>query len=98
MYKTWHIFVAYQVVNVFSAIFNCYGKILPTIATISLYTTLLSFVIILIVVPAKAPTHQDVKFVFQTFMNNTGWSQNGIAFIVGLIVSKSILIGKGREL
>ncbi|KAK7536466.1 amino acid permease-domain-containing protein [Phyllosticta citribraziliensis] len=39
----------------------------------------------MVAVPAKAPTHQDAKFVFATFINNTGWSQNGIAFIVGLV-------------
>jgi choline transport protein len=39
----------------------------------------------LIVVPAKAPTHQDAKFVFANFVNNTGWANNGIAFIVGLV-------------
>jgi choline transport protein len=86
-YQTWHIFLAYQCVNAFSAIFNCYGKALPKIATVSLYTTLVSFAVILITVPAKAPTHRDAKFVFQTFLNNTGWSNNGIAFIVGLIAS-----------
>ena len=40
---------------------------------------------ILITVPASAPTHQNAKFVFATFINNTGWSQNGIAYIVGLV-------------
>lgn len=72
--------------NGFSAIFNCYGKVLPTVATVSLYTTLISFVVILITVPAEAPTHRGAHFVFNTFLNKTGWSQNGIAFIVGLIV------------
>jgi len=31
------------------------------------------------------PTHQNPTFVFATFTNNTGWSSNGIAFVVGLI-------------
>ncbi|KAK5188822.1 choline transporter [Exophiala xenobiotica] len=44
-----------------------------------------SLAVILITVPAKAPTHQDAKFVFATFIDNTGWSSSGIAFIVGLI-------------
>lgn len=35
--------------------------------------------------PAKAPTHQQAKFVFANFVNNTGWKQGGIAFIVGLV-------------
>lgn len=40
---------------------------------------------ILITVPAVAPTHQHAKFVFATFINNTGWAEGGIAFIVGLV-------------
>ncbi|KAI9659676.1 MAG: hypothetical protein M1829_006549 [Trizodia sp. TS-e1964] len=80
-----HVFVGYQAVNGFALIFNCYGKILPSLAHISLWTSLVSFLVILIVVPGKAPSHQDAKFVFATFFNNTGWENNGIAFIVGLI-------------
>lgn len=78
-------FVGYQVVNGFAFIFNCYGKILPSVATTTLWVSLVSFFVILVVVPAKAPTHQDAKFVFANFVNNTGWGSNGIAFIVGLI-------------
>lgn len=39
----------------------------------------------MVTVPAVAPTHQHAKFVFATFINNTGWEQGGIAFIVGLV-------------
>ena len=58
---------------------------MPKIANATLYTSLISFFIILIVVPARAPTHQEARFVFANFVNNTGWEANGIAFIVGLI-------------
>ncbi|KAI9863205.1 MAG: hypothetical protein M1813_004025 [Trichoglossum hirsutum] len=83
--KPWMVFVGYQVVNTVAYFFNCYGRILPRIATISIYTSLISFFVILVTVPAKAPTHQNAKFVFANFVNNTGWTQNGIAFIVGLV-------------
>ncbi|KAH7361263.1 amino acid/polyamine transporter I [Pyrenochaeta sp. MPI-SDFR-AT-0127] len=83
--RPWHVFVAYQVANIFCFFLNCNGKTLPTIAKLSLWTSLLSFSIILITVPAVAPTHQHAKFVFATFINNTGWKQDGIAFIVGLV-------------
>lgn len=77
-FKPWHIFVGYQVVNAFAFLFNCYGKVLPAIAHTTLYTSLVSFLVILIVVPAKAPSHQDAHFVFANFVNETGWKQNGI--------------------
>ncbi|PSN69154.1 choline transport protein [Corynespora cassiicola Philippines] len=83
--ERWHAFVAYQMANIFCFFFNCYGKTLPTVAKITLWTSLVSFAVILITVPATAPTHQHAKFVFATFINGTGWSQGGIAFIVGLV-------------
>ena len=78
-------FVAYEVVNIFAFLFNCYARTLPTVAKVTLATSLVSFAIILITVPSVAPTHKDANFVFATFLNNTGWKEGGIAFIVGLI-------------
>lgn len=85
MIESWHVFVAYQIVNIFCFFFNCWGKVLPKISSTTLYISLISFAVILITIPAKAPTHQHAKFVFATFINNTGWSEGGIAFIVGLV-------------
>lgn len=81
----WHIVVAYELTNIFTFTFNCYGRTLPLLGSLTLYTSLVSFLVILITVPAVAPTHQHAEFVFATFVNNTGWSQGGIAYIVGLI-------------
>ncbi|KAK7215651.1 hypothetical protein V2G26_003654 [Clonostachys chloroleuca] len=83
--RPWHTIVGYQTANIVVFFFNCYGRILPKIAAISLYTTSISFVVILITVPSVATTHQDAKFVFATFINNTGWSQDTMEFILGLI-------------
>jgi choline transport protein len=79
------VFVAYQLVNIICFFFNCYGKTLPTVAMLALWTSLISWLVTMITVPATAPTHQQAEFVFATFINNTGWKQGGIAFIVGLV-------------
>lgn len=83
--KKWHAFLVYQLVNIFCFFFNCYGRTLPATAKVCLWTSLVSFAVILIAVPASAPSHQPAKFVFATFINQTGWKEGGIAFIVGLI-------------
>lgn len=83
--QRWHGFLVYQLSNLVCFLFNCYGRALPGIAKVTLWTSLISFAVILITVPATADTHQPAKFVFATFINQTGWKQNGIAFIVGLI-------------
>ncbi|KAK5689613.1 choline transporter [Elasticomyces elasticus] len=81
----YHVFAAYQVINAFAAIFNCYGRTLPWTASFTLYVSLISFFVILVTVPSVTPAHKPASFVFATFINNTGWNQSGIAFIVGLI-------------
>lgn len=78
-------FVAYQVVNIFCAVFNISSTALPTVTFFTLWTSIISFLVIILTVPCKAETHQSAKFVFATFVNNTGWKNNGIAYIVGLI-------------
>ncbi|KAL9108044.1 MAG: hypothetical protein Q9227_007150 [Pyrenula ochraceoflavens] len=83
--KPWMPLVAYELINLFAFFFNCYGRTLPKVAAVALYTSLISFIVIFTTVPARAPTFQTARFVFVQFENNTGWSQGGIAFIVGLI-------------
>lgn len=39
----------------------------------------------MIVVAAKAPSHRSSTFVFRTWINNTGWENNVVCFITGLV-------------
>ncbi|KAF8609631.1 amino acid transporter [Ceratobasidium sp. AG-I] len=83
--QPWMVFVTYQLVNIFAFVLNCSGRLLPKISAASLYVSLLSCFVITIAVPAASKTKQSAKFVFATFVNETGWENNVIAFIVGLI-------------
>lgn len=84
--KRWHVFVTYLLLHFFLMQFNCYGKSLPLIASSSLYMSLLSFIVITITVLAcSSGKFNSAEFVFAHFYNETGWSNGGIAFIVGLI-------------
>ncbi|KAF2404178.1 amino acid transporter [Trichodelitschia bisporula] len=83
--RPWHVFLGYQVVNFACFWINCWGRLLPRAAQVSLAISLLSFLVILITVPSVAPRHQSAKFVFATFINNTGWRSDGLAYIVGLV-------------
>lgn len=49
--------------------------------------------IIIITVPAMAPTHQSGKWVFTEFINNTGYANNGMAFLLGLLQAGWTLVG-----
>lgn len=78
-------FVAYQVVNWFCFLFNLTSKALPAVTFTTLWISILSYLTIIITVPASSSHHQSAKFVFTEFINNTGWQNDGIAYIVGLI-------------
>lgn len=77
--------VAYQLINFFCFLFNCVGKLLPAVAKATLYISLVSYLVILVTVPACANPHASAEFVFGHFSNSTGWKSDGMAFIVGLI-------------
>ncbi|CAE6451892.1 unnamed protein product [Rhizoctonia solani] len=81
----WMVFVTYQLVNAFGLLFNCIHRILPVLSTGSLYISIISWLVITTVVPAMSNTKQSVQFVFATFINQTGWNNNSLAFIAGLI-------------
>ncbi|ODV85797.1 hypothetical protein CANARDRAFT_27887 [[Candida] arabinofermentans NRRL YB-2248] len=84
--KSWHVFVIFQILHWLTFIFNCYERWLPTFASISLYTTVLSWLVITItMLGGSKGEFQSPHFVFVEFNNGTGWSSSAIAFIVGLI-------------
>lgn len=83
--ESWHVVVAYQLINFFCFLFNCVGKLLPAVAKVTLYVSLISYLVILVTVPACANPHASSEYVFGHFVNSTGWKSDGMAFIVGLI-------------
>lgn len=79
------VFVAYQIFNFIAYLFNCYGRSLPLVGSFFLYVSLVSFIVITITILSTASPKQGAKFVFANFVNNTGWENGGVAFLVGLI-------------
>lgn len=85
--KPWMVFLCYQVINLCCSMFNVYGQTLPLITQVTLWISVISFVVILITIPATSSEYQSASFVFTKYINQTGWPNNGIAYIVGLINS-----------
>lgn len=84
--KKWHNFVIFQLMNIFLFVFNCHGRFLPTFAKAAIYVSIFSFIVTGVTVVVCSKGHyQSARSVFADFKNNTGWSNSGIAFIVGLI-------------
>jgi choline transport protein len=61
------------------------NRYIPLINKFSLCYLQLAWFVIMVTVAAAAPKHNDSEFVFRTWMNNTGWENNVICFITGLV-------------
>ncbi|KAB8077868.1 amino acid transporter [Aspergillus leporis] len=92
LYKTdlvlqpWMTFVAYQAFNILTSAVVMFGnRFIPGINKFALVYLQLAWFVIMVTVAAAAPKHNDTKFVFRTWMNNTGWDNNVICFITGLV-------------
>ncbi|PYH94776.1 amino acid transporter [Aspergillus ellipticus CBS 707.79] len=92
LYKTdlvlqpWMTFVAYQGFNVISCSIVMFGnEWIPSISKFSLIYVQLAWLAILVTIAAAAPKHNDTEFVFRTWINETGWKDNAICFITGLV-------------
>ncbi|ODV57840.1 amino acid transporter [Ascoidea rubescens DSM 1968] len=84
--ETWHIFLTFELFNVFVTLFNLWSKPLPTFTTIALCGSLTAFTVSLITcLSCSSGSFESASFVFKDFTNGTGWSTAGIAFIVGLV-------------
>ncbi|KAJ5630466.1 uncharacterized protein N7484_010566 [Penicillium longicatenatum] len=84
--KPWMTFVAYQILNIFTSGIVMFGnRFIPAINKFSLLYLQLAWFITMVTVAAAAPAHNDSKFVFATWMNKTGWDNNVMCFITGLV-------------
>ncbi|SJX63284.1 related to Choline permease [Sporisorium reilianum f. sp. reilianum] len=92
--KPWHIFLVYVVFSLGAWLINAFGvRILDSLNRVAMIWSLVGAVVIMITCLARAsPDYQDAKFVFGTFVNETGWN-NGVAWILGLLQAAFSLIG-----
>ncbi|KAJ6001085.1 hypothetical protein N7481_001494 [Penicillium waksmanii] len=82
----WHLYVGYFAVGVFT--------LLPNIPFFKWYPQFLKGLVIyinagalfvLIVLLVRAKPKQSSNYVFKAFVNQTGWSSNGVVFFLGLL-------------
>ncbi|KAJ5622402.1 hypothetical protein N7528_005634 [Penicillium herquei] len=84
--KPWMVFVAYQILNIATSGIVMFGnRFIPAINKFSLIYLQIAWFVTMVTVAAAAPVHNDSKFVFRTWMNNTGWDSNVMCFITGLV-------------
>ncbi|KAI5458950.1 choline transport protein [Mariannaea sp. PMI_226] len=84
--KAWQTFIIYQGLNIITAAIVMFGnKIIPALNKFSLFYLQIGWLVVLVTVVACAPSHRNAEFVFRTWINNTGWENQVICFITGLV-------------
>ncbi|KAH7311450.1 choline transport protein [Stachybotrys elegans] len=84
--QAWQTFIIYQGLNIITAAVVMFGnKIIPGLNKFSLFYLQIGWIVVLITVVACAPSHRSADFVFKTWINNTGWENQAICFITGLV-------------
>jgi choline transport protein len=84
--SSWQTFIIYQGLNLITAAVVIFGnKIIPGLNRFSLFYLQIGWLVVLIAVVASAPSHRSAEFVFRTWINNTGWENQAICFITGLV-------------
>lgn len=82
----WQTFVIYQGLNLVTALVVMFGnKIIPGLNKFSLFYLQIAWLAVLVTVVACAPSHRNAEFVFRTWINHTGWENQAICFITGLV-------------
>ncbi|KAK2742936.1 hypothetical protein FQN57_005066 [Myotisia sp. PD_48] len=85
-YQRWQGFIVYQLFNAIFTAINIMGrKNLPSFNKINLFICVAIFLAVNITLLVCSSPKNPVEFVFNTFINNTGWKSDGMGFIVGLI-------------
>ncbi|KAI7634664.1 amino acid permease [Hortaea werneckii] len=85
-FTTWQTFVAYEGLNMITALVVLYGnKLIPSLNRFSLFYLQIGYFTVMVTVAACAPKHQSSEFVFRTWINTTGWENQVICFITGLV-------------
>lgn len=84
--ERWHIFLGLELLNLGSLCLVIFGnRIIPTLQKVSIWWYMASGFVVSVTILAMAPTHRTAAEVFTQFINNTGWSTDGMAFISGLV-------------
>ena len=84
--KGWHTFLLMTLFSLIGFFMLTFGKkILPTLQTVSGVLHIVFFVILMVVLLAMSEKASS-SFVWTEFVNNSGWSNNGISFCIGLLL------------
>lgn len=82
----WQVFIAYELVTwLVVAIVLFQNRLLPLYNRLGLVLILGGFLVTIIVCVSMTDERASNRSVWATFDNQTGWSSNGLVFIMGML-------------
>src|SRR5271170_3948088 len=84
--RFWAVMVIASCVNIFSV------KFMHHLNIGSMVVLGCGYIIVIVVLSAMG-THHDASFVFTSFVNESGWSSNGVAWCLGLLTTSYGFVG-----
>ncbi|KAJ5322014.1 uncharacterized protein N7506_011144 [Penicillium brevicompactum] len=93
--QPWHSFLIYQAINGLVLLYNItLLKRSLWIHDVSFVVTIASFLVIVITCVARtSPNYEPSTAVWATFLNDSGWSSGGVAFLTGLVTPNYMYAG-----
>ncbi|PKY02464.1 amino acid transporter [Aspergillus campestris IBT 28561] len=83
--NAWRIYLGAMGLTILAAIVNLWQHVVSRSVSIGLWVSLLACISITIALPVATHDHTGPGYIFATLENNSGWSSDAMAFIVGLI-------------
>jgi choline transport protein len=91
--QLWHGTLLFYGVVFLSVLVNSSGSVLPKVESALLFIFVIGFFAVMIPMVSLSP-HASAKTVFTTWINDGGWSSQGISFFVGLAGNAFAFLGK----
>ncbi|RPB05132.1 amino acid transporter [Choiromyces venosus 120613-1] len=86
-WKSWQVFIAFQIMNWLCCCIVIFGnRFLPLINKVAFYLSMGGlFVTIVVLTSMSRGRHASDTFVWKKYTDRTGWNNDGLCFILGLI-------------
>ncbi|KAL4738369.1 amino acid/polyamine transporter I [Aspergillus similis] len=90
----WQGSLIYWALIALAAAINIWGsRLLSLVESVSLLIHVSAFIAIFTILWVCSPDKHSAEFVFTTFLDNSGWSSDGVAWSIGMLSSCYVLTG-----
>lgn len=98
-YQRWHGTMLYWAFLGLATLVNVFAiKSLPWVLHATFLLHVVLWLVLVVVICVISPTKHTAEFVFTTYVNESGWSSDGVAFSIGLLSSTYVLAGKSAHI